>query len=187
MDREYENKIVLIVRETRLDDLILRYNTLGQAQFYIEHLGADFSDYLVEDKIYKSSVSRARQILTRFGRVQVLHRRFVPNFIFGNKDLIVVLGQDGLVANTMKYLDNQYVIGVNPDPERWDGVLLPFQVSDLEQIVLEAFAGKRQISTITMAKASLSDGQTLCAVNDFFIGAQTHVSAKYTISINNRT
>jgi hypothetical protein len=33
----------------------------------------------------------------------------------------VTLGQDGLVANTLKYLDGQPVVGVNPDPERWDG------------------------------------------------------------------
>ena len=36
-----ENKIVLIVRGTRLDDLIARYNTLDQARFYVEHLGVE--------------------------------------------------------------------------------------------------------------------------------------------------
>ena len=40
-----------------------------------------------------------------------------PNFIFGADDIVVVLGQDGLVANTLKYLDGQHVIGVNPDPQ----------------------------------------------------------------------
>jgi len=41
-----ERKIVLILRETRLAELIRRFNTREQAQFYVEHLGADFSDYL---------------------------------------------------------------------------------------------------------------------------------------------
>lgn len=50
MERKTENKIVLIVRKTRLDELISRFNTLDQARFYVEHLGADFSDYLMEDQ-----------------------------------------------------------------------------------------------------------------------------------------
>jgi len=48
-----ENKIILIIRQTRLDELISRFNTIGQAKFYIEHLGADFSDYQQENDIYK--------------------------------------------------------------------------------------------------------------------------------------
>lgn len=36
-----------------------------------------------------------------------------------------------------------------------------------------------------MAKARLSDGQTLYAVNDLFIGARSHVSAIYEIATGN--
>lgn len=184
MDRLTERKIILIVRETRLDDLLLRYNTLSQAQFYIKHLGADFSDYLVEDQKYKSAIKQAEAALNELGRLQVLQRKFVPNFVFGDDDVIVVLGQDGLVANILKYLGRQPVVGVNPDPDRWDGVLLPFEVGNLGRIIPEVFAGQRTISEITMAKATLSDGQTLYAVNDLFIGAKTHVSARYSINID---
>lgn len=187
MDRLTERKIVLVTRETRLDDLISRYNTISQAQFYVEHLGADFSDYVAEDRKYKASIAEAEATLKNLGRVQVLHRKFVPNFVFGNDDVIVVIGQDGLVANTLKYLNGQPVIGVNPDPERWDGVLLPFNVTELGQIVPEVFSEQRQIQEISMAKAELSDGQNLYAVNDFFIGAKTHVSARYSININGAT
>ena len=183
MDRLTENKIMLIVRQTRLDELIARYNTLAQAQFYVEHLGADFSDYLNEDQQYKKSVATAEEGLRALGRVQVLQRAFLPNFLFGKDDLIVVLGQDGLVANTLKYLNDQLVIGVNPDPRRWDGVLLPFSVRDLDEVVREVFAKGRKISNVTMAKAELNDGQSLYAVNDLFIGAKTHVSARYRISL----
>lgn len=187
MDRLTERKIILIVRETRLDDLISRYNTLSQAQFYVEHLGADFSDYIAEDKRYKTAITSAETILKKIGRLQVVHRKFIPNFVFGNDDVVVVLGQDGLVANTLKYLGIQPVIGVNPDPDRWDGILLPFEVRDLKQIVSEVISGQRKISEITMAMAELSDGQSMYAVNDFFIGAKTHVSARYSININGKT
>ena len=186
MKRLTENKIILVVRQTRLDELIVRYNTLEQARFYVEHLGTDFSDYLQEHDQYKRSVAVAETLLQQLGRVQPLKREFLPNFVFGEDDTIVVLGQDGLVANTLKYLNRQVVIGVNPDPARWDGVLLPFQVGDLGKIVPEVFQKRRKTSTVTMAKAELTDGQSLYAVNDLFIGAKTHVSARYTLSIDKR-
>ena len=53
MSQDDDRKIVLIVRNTRLDKLIARFNTVQQAQFYVEHLGADFSDYLQEHHRYK--------------------------------------------------------------------------------------------------------------------------------------
>src|SRR4029453_9354278 len=132
-----DKKIVLIVRPTRLDDLVTRFNTVQQAQFYVEHLGADFSDYLIEHKHYRSAVQRAEDVLREFGRVQRLERRYVPNFVFGAEDGVVVLGQDGLVANTLKYLDGQRVVAINPDPARWNGVLLPFTINDLPRIMAE--------------------------------------------------
>ncbi len=59
MTRKTDNKIILVKRRTRLQELVARYNTAEQAQFYIEHLGSDFSDYLEEDKRYKAVVSKA--------------------------------------------------------------------------------------------------------------------------------
>ncbi|MFH1023350.1 MAG: sugar kinase [Planctomycetota bacterium] len=186
MDRLTENKIILVVRQTRLDDLVAKYNTLAQAQFYVEHLGADFSDYLREDQQYKASVIAVETALQKLGRIQILQRKFLSNFVFGKDDLVIVLGQDGLVANTMKYLQSQLVIGVNPDPARWDGVLLPFETRDLDKIVREVFAKGRKVSDVTMAKAVLSNGQNLYAVNDLFIGAKTHVSARYNIRVGGK-
>lgn len=181
MNRSTENKIVMIKRKTRLDDLVTRFNTINQAKFYIEHLGSDFSDYIREDRQYKDSIIEACEILGSIARVQVVDREYLPNFIFGENDLVVAIGQDGLVANTLKYLDNQLLIGVNPDPSRWDGVLLPFRVSDLALLVPEVFKRGRSCKDITMAKAILNDGQSIYGVNDLFIGQKTHVSSRYVI------
>jgi NAD kinase len=178
-----DKKIVIITRRTRLAELVSRYNTVSQAKFYIEHLGADFSDYLHEDEQYHHSVTKAGELLARFGRIQVVDRGFLPNFLFGQDDLIVVIGQDGLVANTVKYLSGQLLVGVNPDPHRWEGKLLPFQVSDLKQIIPEVIKGGRPTQSVTMAKASLNNGQVLYAVNDIFLGPKSHTSARYTISL----
>lgn len=183
MQRLTENKIILIKRKTRLEELMAKYNTINQARFYIEHLGADFSDYLSEDEIYGKALSEAQKQLELLGRVQVVDRQYVPNFIFGVDDLVVVLGQDGLVANTLKYLTTQPILGVNPDISRWDGILLPFTVSDLRLVIPEVFKMKRQIKEVSMAKAVLNDGQIMYAVNDLFIGQKTHVSSRYKIEI----
>lgn len=179
-----ENKIILIKRKTRLEELVVRYNTIQQAQFYIERLGADFSDYLSEDFTYRKAVEAAVTELSAAGRLQLLERQHVPNFIFGERDTVVVLGQDGLVANTLKYLREQPLIGVNPDPQRWDGVLLPFTVKDLRQLVPEVLRSQRQVREVTLARAELNDGQSLYGVNDLFIGRRTHVSARYQLELN---
>jgi NAD kinase len=183
MDRLTENKIVLVKRKTRLDELIHRFNTISQAEFYIEHLGADFSDYQKEHQNYQNAAAKAEKALGELGRVQVIERQFLPNFVFGPQDIVIALGQDGMVANTLKYLNEQPLIGVNPDPKRWDGVLLPFTVKDLKLVIPEVIKKTRPIKEITMAKAVLNDGQTLYAVNDLFIGQKTHVSARYRLRL----
>jgi len=186
MKRLTENKIILITRSTRLEELVARFNTLGQAKFYVEHLGADFIDYEIEHGNYKNALQATETQLRALGRVQVLDRAFLTNFVFGEQDAVVVLGQDGLVANTLKYLGGQPVVAVNPDPARYDGVLLPFGVNDVARIVIDVFAQKRRIREITMAKAELNNGQKLYAVNDLFIGPRSHISARYQLSIGSR-
>ena len=42
--QQTDHKIVLITQPTRLEQMIRRYNNAGQAKFYIESHGGDFSD-----------------------------------------------------------------------------------------------------------------------------------------------
>jgi hypothetical protein len=102
--------------------------------------------------------------------------------MFGPSDIVVALGQDGVVANTMKYLDGHPLIGLNPDARRYDGILLPFVAGDLSALLPEVAADKRAFKAVTMARASLANGQVLHAVNDLFIGARSHTSAIYEIA-----
>lgn len=50
----------------------------------------------------------------------------------------------------------------------------------------DVLANRRAKKEITMAVSELNDGQSLLAVNDFFIGRQTHISARYNVKINGR-
>ncbi|PKM94855.1 MAG: sugar kinase [Firmicutes bacterium HGW-Firmicutes-1] len=176
-------KYILVKRNTRLQDLIIKYNTVDQAKFYIEHMGIDFDDYLMEDKVYQLALKSCQEILIKLGRVQVLSREYVPNYLFDEKDIIIVLGQDGLVANTLKYLQGQPVVAINPDSNRWDGILLPFKVKDIQKILNDLTQGRRTIKEISMAQAVLNNGQILYGVNDLFIGQRTHVSARYSLRV----
>ena len=186
VQRLTDKKIVVVTREARLAGLRRRFNTTRQAKFYVEHLGGDFNDYTTEQDTYQAATAQTEAALKPLGLVQFIDRAFLPNFVFGPEDTVVVLGQDGLVANTLKYTGERPVVGVNPDPKRFDGVLLPFLVGDLPKIMPETLASRRSYKRVTMAKATLNDGRTLYAVNDFFVGPRSHVSARYVIQHGQR-
>ena len=115
-------------------------------------------------------------------KVQEIDRYdLVPTYTFLPEDLVVTLGQDGLVANTAKYVGKQPIIAVNPDPERFDGILLPFLPGQTGRALEEVISGKYRMRSVTLAGGRLADGQRLLAFNDLFLGAQTHVSARYRI------
>jgi NAD kinase len=176
-----DRKVVLVTRKTRLEMLIARFHTRDQARFYVEHLGADFGDYEREHRDYASAHQAVVQVLQEHGRWQALDRGYLPNFLFGPHDVVVALGQDGLVANTMKYLDGHPLVGINPDPQRYDGILLPFTAQDFALLLGDVLADRRAAKRITMAEARLPDGQRMLAVNDLFVGPPSHTSARYEI------
>ena len=178
-------KVVLVTRKTRLAELIERFNTLAQARFYIEHAGGDFAEYQQEDDAYRQSADLVRHSVEIVLKVQEIDRSLVPTFTFLPRDLVVTLGQDGLVANTAKYVGSQPIIAVNPDPERLDGILLPFLPSEVRSALESVVNGKSQVRKVTLAEVSLSDGQRLLAFNEFFLGAQTHISARYRVHWKN--
>lgn len=178
-----ERKVVLVTRRTRLEDLVARFHTPAGARFYVEHLGADFAEYQDEHDTYAAARRQVGEALRAHGRHQVIDRAFLPGFLFAPDDLVVALGQDGLVANTLKYLDGQPLVGVNPDPGRNDGVLLPFEPREVAALLPDLLADRRDQRAVTMARATLSDHQVLHAVNDLFIGPRTHTSARYELQL----
>jgi len=180
-------KIVLVTRKTRLAELIERFNTLPQAKFYVEHAGGDFSEYQREDEAYLRSLDVVRRSIEIGLKVQVVDRALVPTFTFLPADLVVTLGQDGLVANTAKYVGHQPIVAVNPDPERFDGILLPFLPNQINHAIEHVLEQRCRIRAVTLAEAKLNDGQRLLAFNDLFLGAQSHISARYRISWNKLT
>jgi NAD kinase len=187
MSQRNQRRFVVISRKTRLQELVERFNTWPQAKFYLEHNQVDVQDYLDEHDLYQQRLLDVERCLKERGRFQLLERRFLPNYQFSPDDIVIVVGQDGLVANTLKYLTEQPVIAINPDPSRWDGKLLPFEVHDLVEVVEQVEAGRAIIKSVTFAEATTNDGQRMLAVNDLFVGPRSHTSARYQLSWNGKT
>lgn len=190
MDHRFTNgihKVVIIKKKTRLEELVARFNTVDQAEFYVEHMGADFRDYRDEHDNYYKALEAVRNDAKLFARVQEIDNEYIPNMIFGEKDIVITLGQDGLVVNAMKYLNGQPLIGVNSDPLRWNGDLSVFHPDEMRDVIPEVIGNAYRSTDITMAKACTKDGQELYAVNDFFVGVEDHTSARYKISFGEKT
>ncbi|MEL6108906.1 MAG: hypothetical protein AAFU85_23095 [Planctomycetota bacterium] len=200
MSAKLTPSIALVTAETRLRGFLAKWGTRGAAEFRVKTARrryreqaiaqsialaddlADFDAYVEEDDIYQTAVRRVRSELEGLGLPVVnLAKSYLPTYYFGRTQAIVVVGPDGLVANTAKYADSLPIVGINPDPSQIDGVLLPFQVNDARRAVRRTLDKRAAMSEVTLARVSLSDGQTMLAFNDFFVGRQTHVSARYVL------
>lgn len=183
---KYEN-VIVVTGKTRLDQLIERFNTKAQARFYIEHNGGNFQEYEDEHSTFRHSLDEVLKIAGTYARMKWIERKFLPNFLFSEQDIVVAVGQDGLVANVAKYIHGQPLLGVNPDPQRNDGILLPFSKNSFERGLNTVLDNHFNFRHVTMAQASTNDGQSMLAFNDLFIGPSTHTSARYCLNFKNKS
>ncbi|MGE0606031.1 MAG: hypothetical protein AB7O62_02820 [Pirellulales bacterium] len=153
---------------------------------YDETAEATIRAYQQEDDAYRGSLEALERELDFGLPIKFVDRDFVPNFEFQTCELVVVVGQDGLVANVAKYVRHLPIVAVNPDPLRIDGVLLPFKTNQARRAVGRVLEGKAKVRPVTLAEVELNDGQRLLAFNDFFLGAASHVSARYVLRVQDR-
>jgi len=177
--------VIIVKSKTRLEALVERFNTKSQAKFYIERLGGNFDDYELEDTVFHESLDSLQSQLSKVIKHKIVDRAYLPSYLFSDKNMIVVIGQDGLVANTAKYSQERPIIAVNPDRERYDGILLPFDTENFIGGVEGVLSNNYQSIQVNFAEARLNDGQRLLAFNDLFIGASSHISARYRLFFNN--
>jgi NAD kinase len=178
---------ILVKNKTRLETLIERFNTKAQAKFYIEHLGGEFEDYEAEHEQFHQVLSLIQSQLSTVIKNKLIDRSFLPSFLFNKNQLVIVIGQDGLVANTAKYVNQLPIIAINPDPQRYDGVLLPFHAHNFLSAVEKVLNNNYQATIESLIEAKLNDSQRLLAFNDLFIGVASHTSARYKITFSNQS
>src|SRR5262245_56333854 len=182
-------RIVVVTRKTNLEVLIEQHGTEGQARFWVECRGQDFGEVRAAHAMYERGLKEVLQQIPPERRRARIDRSDVDRFLFAPDDIVVVLGQDGLVPNVAKYLQGQPVVGINPDPARFDGVLCRHSPSALTSIfafLAGAASGTLRLERRTMAIAEREDGLRLLALNELYVGHKTHQSARYLLRVNGR-
>lgn len=179
-------RIVLVTRPTPLEELLRRHNSRAQAAFFLRTRGDDISEYDAGHLAYRHALERIRSGLPRQIPLATVRRDQLGSFLFRASDLLIVTGPDGLFVNLAKYIDEQPVLGINPDPERIDGIVMRHPPAATAAKVRAILTGAFETTRITLARATTNDGQELHAVNDFLIGRCDQVSARYVIAWRSR-
>jgi NAD kinase len=179
-------RVVIVTRDTEYEMLLAKHATRGQAKFFLQERGQSINEIEQRHIRFGSALHKMISAIPTDWRRNHVKRHDLDRFLFEPEDLIIALGQDGLVANTAKYLNGQSVIGVNPDQHLFDGVLVPFSSEEASRIIVPAMYGDIDIQQRTMAQVKLDDGQSLYALNELFIGHRSHQSARYIISAEGR-
>jgi NAD kinase len=177
-------RVVILTRPSAKQAFVQRYGSEGQTRFAMAQSAkgmADFKKAEVEDSAQSRAVARIRKAMPSDVKLAEIDRQMVAQFLFEPHDLVVAVGQDGLVANVGKYLEGQPLAGVNPDPQTIDGSLLAFNVETFIAALPQVLNDRRPMREATLAEAQTSDRQVLRGLNEIFVGVPTHQSARYRI------
>lgn len=180
-------RAVLVTRETDYERLLAVHATREQAAFFLRTRGQSLDAVVQQHEVFTAAVHTVRSSIPDTWRVSRVNRADLDRFLFGPEDIVIAVGQDGLVANLAKYLTGQPVLGVNPAPDINEGVLVPLRCRDVAKLAPAAATARVSIERRTMAQAVLDDGQTLSALNEIFIGHRSHQSARYRISLGEKS
>jgi hypothetical protein len=170
-------RCVVVERPTEYQELLLRHGTREQVRFFLDQRGESLEAVVARHELQRRHHAEVMGAVPVDWRRASVQRADLDRFLFEPDDIVVVLGQDGLVANVAKYLDGQPVIGINPEPARNPGVLVPHEPEAIADLLVS-----RQVAERTMVAASTDDGQHLVALNEVYVGHRTHQSARYRLS-----
>jgi NAD kinase len=176
-------RAVFVTRETEYELLLARHATREQVRFFLKTRGQDLADVEARHARFHETLKAARAAVPPDWRSTLIRRGDLDRFLFAPDDVVVAVGQDGLVANVAKYLDGQAVLGVNPDPSLYDGILVPLAADHVARLLPQAARGEVAYQHRTMVEAQLDDGQRLLGLNEIFVGHRSHQSARYDIAI----
>lgn len=177
-------RAVFVTRESDYQLLLRRHATREQARFFLKTRGQSLEMVEKRHSRFLSVLQIVRAGVPAEWRQTEVSRSDFDRFLFGPEDIVIAVGQDGLVANVSKYLFGQPVIGVNPDPMQYDGVLVRFAPEDMADLLPAVGDGQLHTENLTMADARLEDGTRLRALNEIFVGHRSHQSARYEILAN---
>ncbi|GGN00274.1 NAD(+)/NADH kinase [Streptomyces fuscichromogenes] len=180
-------RAVLVHRTTEYEELVARHGTHGQAAFFLASRGRDMAEVAERHRRGRRALAEVTAAVPLTWRQARVERADLDRFLFAPEDVVVVVGQDGLVANVAKYLDGQPVIGIDTDPGRNPGVLVRHR-PERAAVLLASAAGAAAATgaeELTMVEAVADDTQRLVALNEIYLGTAGHQTARYRLGLEN--
>ncbi|WP_322869500.1 hypothetical protein [Streptomyces goshikiensis] len=172
-------RAVLVHRRTEYEELLARYGTHGQAAFLLSRRGRSIDEVVHRHERTRQALREVAAAVPLTWRSSSVERADLDRFPFAPEDVVVVVGQDGLVANTAKYLRGQPVVGIDTDPGRNPGVLVRHRCADTAALLRAAIAAGDRAEELTMVEAVADDTQRLLALNEIYLGSPGHQTARY--------
>ena len=174
-------RVVVVSRRSELAELLMRHATRQQADFFLRSRGRDLDEVDRRHEALTGALATVAAAVPFGWRRGQVERSDLDRFLFAPDDIVVVVGQDGLVANVAKYLDGQRVIGIDPEPGRNPGVLVQHSPADAGGLLVAVDGRGALVEERTMVEAASDDGRRLVALNEIYVGHPTHQSARYRI------
>ncbi|MDI3403939.1 diacylglycerol kinase catalytic domain-containing protein [Streptomyces cavernicola] len=175
-------RAVLVHRTTEYEELLARHGTHGQAAYFLGSRGRDIAEVAERHHRTLRALAEVAAAVPATWRQARVERADLDRFLFAPEDVVVVVGQDGLVANAAKYLDGQPVVGIDTDPGRNPGVLVRHRAADARKLLPAAAAGRAAFDALTMVAAVADDTQRLLALNEIYLGPPGHQTARYRLA-----
>ncbi len=170
-------------RRTEYEELISRHGTRQHAEFFLGERKRTITEVIERHELAVAARQTITAVVPVEWRRAEVERADLHRFVFGPEDVVVVVGQDGLVANVAKYLDGQPVVGINPEPTRNAGVLVTHPPEAAEALLAAATDPAPALTGLTMVEAMTDDHQVLHALNEVYVGHPTHQSSRYRIDL----
>lgn len=175
-------RAVVVHRRSELDELVDRHGTRGQVEFFLRTRGRDLADVQARHDALDDALREVRAAVPADWRRGDVERSDLHRFAFDPEDVVLVVGPDGLVANTAKYVRDQPVVGVDPEPGRNAGVLVRHRPAQVAGVLGDVVLGAVVVEARALVRAALDDGTSLDALNDVYLGHVGHQSARYRLT-----
>ncbi|MFF5023370.1 hypothetical protein ACWERI_00840 [Streptomyces collinus] len=177
-------RAVLVHRTTEYEELVARHGTHGQAAFFLASRGRDIEEVAERHRRARGALAEVAAAVPLTWRQARVERADLDRFLFAPEDVVVVVGQDGLVANAAKYLSGQPVVGIDTDPGRNPGVLVRHRPADAAKLLPAAGTAGSVVDDLTMVEAVADDTQRLVALNEIYLGTPGHQTARYRLGLD---
>ncbi|MET7684005.1 hypothetical protein [Streptomyces sp. NPDC005423] len=176
-------RVVIVHRTTEYEELVARHGTHGQAAFFLGSRGRDIEEVAERHRRTRQALAEVSAAVPLTWRQARVERADLDRFLFAPEDVVAVVGQDGLVANVAKYLAGQPVLGFDTDPGRNPGVLVRHRPGAAPALFPSVHARNTGADELTMVEAVADDTQRLVALNEIYLGAVGHQTARYRLGL----